>query len=194
MTGLNLIIFSLWTALLSASAADTVYFPNGSERWYSKHLKAMKEPSLYEQRTDKSAEQYRFLWLRSFHKPIAVRIRRDDTAVSLRAVRLSGRGGYQPGRIEHDETLTLTTNQWHEFSQLLEKSSFWTLPTDEKNAPRGFDGSRWVLEGLSQGKYHVVDRWTPVDDDDKRQPGDFVVCCRYILKLSKQKVPEEEDY
>src|SRR5258708_39333972 len=42
--------------------------------WYAKHLKALHEPSLWEMAQDPKAEAYRFLWLRSFHHPIAVRL------------------------------------------------------------------------------------------------------------------------
>jgi hypothetical protein len=190
-------IFSMAATLLTVRAADTVYFakyfPKGVEHWYSTNLATMKEPSLYEQRTDKNVEQYRFLWLRTFDKPIAVRIQKDNAGVTLRVIRLSGEGGYDPGQIDYDESLTLTTNQWDEFTKLLEKASFWKLPTDEKDAG-GLDGSQWVLEGQAAGKYHVVDRWTPAAHRDKRHLDDFVACCRYLLKLSKQEISKKEDY
>jgi hypothetical protein len=180
-------------ALLMARAADTVYFPRGTEQWYPKHLKAMKEPSLYEKRADKAVEQYRFLWLRTFHKPLAVRIQKDSGGITLRVVSLSGAGGYEPGKIEHDETLTLSTNQWAAFVKLVEKASFWQTPTKEKYE-QGFDGSQWILEGQAAGKYHVVDRWTPAAEPEKRRLDDFVTCCRYLLKLSRQEIPKKDDY
>jgi hypothetical protein len=153
----------------------------------------MKEPSLYEHRADKAVEQYRFLWLRTFHKPMAVRIQKDGAAITLRVVRLSGAGGYEPGHIEYDQTLTISASEWDAFLKLVGKSQFWDMPPAEKDAD-GLDGSQWVLEGQAAGKYHVVDRWTPADNADKRHLNDFVACCRYLLSLSKQKVPEKDDY
>jgi hypothetical protein len=78
-----------------ASAAE--YFPAGVlgdtadqhrflADWYSKHLTAMGEPSLLEvSRQDATVEVYRFLWLRSFHHPISVRLifRKDGTAMLI---------------------------------------------------------------------------------------------------------------
>jgi hypothetical protein len=180
-------------SLLAMSAAETMYFPKGSERWYPKHLEAMKEPSLFQQSTNKTVEQYRFLWLRTFHKPIAVRVRKDSAGITLRVVRLSGAGGYAPGRIEHDESLVLTADQWDGFLKLLSKSSFWDSPSAEKDV-RGLDGARWILEGQAAGKYHVVDRWSPSADSDKRHLESFVACCRYLLTLSKQEIPKKDDY
>ena len=174
-------------------AADTVYFPKGAEHWYPKYLEAMKEPSLYEQRTNNTIEQYRFLWLRTFHKPIAIRVRKDNAGITLRVVRLSGAGGYDPGKIEHDESCALTAAQWDELLKLLGKASFWGTPTVE-NYSAGFDGSQWILEGQSAGKYHVVDRWTPSAENDQRHLDRFVICCRYLLTLSKQEIPKKDDY
>jgi hypothetical protein len=45
-----------------------------TEKWYSDHLKAMNEPSFLEFRQDRKIHSYRFLWLRTFHKPVCVRI------------------------------------------------------------------------------------------------------------------------
>src|SRR5678810_56885 len=79
-------------SLLITHAAETVYFPKGKGSWYPNHLRAMKEPSLFLQSTNKAVEQYRFLWLRTFHKAIAVRIRKDNAGITLRVIRLTGKG------------------------------------------------------------------------------------------------------
>jgi len=202
MTRRRLFALTLAVALSlpTISAAETAYFPKGveffpkgAEHWYPKHLETMKEPSLFQQSTNKAVEQYRFLLLRTFHKPIAVRIWKNSAGITLRVVRLSGAGGYNPGRIERDESLALTAEQWDAFSKLLEKSSFWDSPTAEKDLG-GLDGSKWILEGQAAGKYHVVDRWTPSSDGDKRHLESFVACCRYLLNLSKEQIPKKDDY
>jgi hypothetical protein len=190
----SIFVLTVATALLTAHAADTVYFPKGAEHWYPMHLEAMKEPSLYERQSDRSAERYRFLWLRTFHRPLAFRIQKDSAGITLRVVRLSGAGGNEPGHIEHDETLTLTTNQWDRFLKLVDTSSFWQMPTAEKHEGEKLDGSQWILEGQVAGKYHVVDRWTPAADAAKRHLDGFVACCRYLLALSKQEIPKNDDY
>lgn len=181
-------------SLLTTHAAETVYFPKGAENWYPQHLEAMKEPSLFQQRTNKTAEQYRFLWLRSFHKPIAVRVRKDSAGITLRVIRLSGAGGYEPGKIEHEESFALTADQWDRFLKLLSASSFWDTPSKEKDI-MGIDGSQWILEGQASGRYHLVDRFTPLSNDSgKRHLESFVACCRYLLTLSKQEIPKKDAY
>ena len=180
-------------ALLAAHAAETVYFPPGTQNWYPKHLAAMGEPSLFEQSTNQTIEQYRFLWLRTFHKPIAIRVCKGDERITLRVVRLSGMGGYDPGKIEHDETFTVTAEQWDGMLKLLAKASFWNTPAEDR-ASFGNDGSQWILEGQAHGKYHVIDRWTPDNDREKRKMDGFVACCRYFISLSKLQIPKDEDY
>src|SRR5438477_7376415 len=44
-------------------------------------------------------------------------------------------------------------------SQALDRFSFWQAPTQEERS--GADGARWILEGRSANRYHVVDRWSP---------------------------------
>jgi hypothetical protein len=57
----------------------------------------MSEPSLSCDRT--GAETYRFLWLRTWGHPIAVRIAGLSTGGLISAVELDGAGGYGPGTI-----------------------------------------------------------------------------------------------
>jgi hypothetical protein len=185
-------VLAITVSLFAMHAADMTYFPKGAEHWYPEHLKAMKEPSLLQQSTNQAVEQYRFLWLRTFHKPIAVRVRKDSAGITLRVVRLSGVGGYDPGRIEHDESFVLTADQWDGFLKLLSKSSFWDSPSAEDVV--GVDGPRWILEGQAAGKYHGVDRWSPLTDSNKRQLESFVACCGYLLRLSKLEIPRKDDY
>ena len=67
------------------------------QRWYSKHLAAMHEPSLWDlsKRPKKSGEAYRFLWLRTFDEPVAIRVEKaTDGAARLYTRVLDGKGGY----------------------------------------------------------------------------------------------------
>ena len=69
--------------------------------WYESHLAAMKEPRLGAFVDSGNVEAVRFLWLRSFHHPIAVRAMRRGASYSLIAVELAGAGGYAPGAVLH---------------------------------------------------------------------------------------------
>jgi hypothetical protein len=49
------------------------------------------------------------------------------------------------------------------FTQKLDQASFWTMPAEDR--ARGADGSDSVLESVQNGKYHLVDRWSPMHTD-----------------------------
>ncbi|HZS04476.1 MAG TPA: hypothetical protein VFD58_06540 [Blastocatellia bacterium] len=92
-----------------AASTQSSFFPAGKldsrpqaeqfvVEWYSEHLKAMAEPSLLTL-SGVQIECYRFLWLRSFHHPVAVRIWREGNDRFIVAKELDGAGGYEPGRL-----------------------------------------------------------------------------------------------
>lgn len=189
----NILILAILLVFLPVNAAETVYFPAQCNNWYSNYLAAMNEPSLFQQNTNCAiVEQYRFLWLRTFDAPIAVRVWKEGLNTRLRVIRLGGAGGYGPGRIEYDETVSITQDQWKEFQMLLKKASFWNMDSTENY--NGFDGASWVLEGQSGGKYHFVDRWSPTSSTSKRDLEKFKACCEYMQKLAKLKIPSKKYY
>jgi hypothetical protein len=152
--------------------------------WYSKHLRAMKEEPLYSPHGE-WVESYRFLWLRSFHNPVAVRIWKCGSVRFVSVKELDGAGGYDPGKLKLERKRELTPDEWREFMRYLEDSCYWQLPTQDDTI--GFDGAQWIFEGVKGGRYHVVDRWTP-------QNGSYRELCLYVLKLSGLKVDASELY
>jgi hypothetical protein len=161
-------------------------FNNFRARWYSKHLRAMTEPSLSEASRDKTLVTYRFLWLRTFHQPIAIRlaIRLDGTGFLTGKV-TSGKGGYEPGTLFQNSSVEVPKPQVQQFLGLLQKTAFWTMQAEEMS--NGDDGAEWILEGVQAGNYHVVERWSPEKDDYSR-------VCLYLLELSKISVPAKDIY
>lgn len=130
---------------------------------YARHLKALREPSLVDGSKNLKNHVYRFLWLRSFHAPIAVRlVVRENGSGFVVFRRTSGKGGYEPGRLVVNRTKQLSSRDVSWFLDLIEEQKFWDLPTTERDPDViTLDGAQWVLEGVKQGKYHVVDRWSP---------------------------------
>ena len=102
-------------------ALEARYFPIGAfgpddadlhrRQWYYKHLAAMEEPSLFCGALE-YRETYRFLWLRSSHNPVAVRVFQRDGDYGLEAVILDGAGGYDPGHASRRVAKTLSRDQW----------------------------------------------------------------------------------
>lgn len=176
------------------AASTSSYFPRGllsqnewgdqfKTEWYSKHLRAMEEAPL--SFPDKQTlESYRFLWLRSFHHPVAVRLWKTETDQFISVKELSGAGGYEPGTFILKSQRKLSQAEWDAFMRVLEYSCYWEQPTEEDDA--GLDGARWILEGFRQSRYHAVDRWTP-------QSGSFREACLYMLKLSRLKIDKKTE-
>lgn len=157
----------LTLALLTASTADAKerYFavrPLDSSQqlsdsriaWYSKHLAAMGEPSLW--LGDHKIETYRMLWLRTFHEPFVFRLTvRPDGTSELTTKKTDGHGGYEPGKIVINKTTEIDKKETEILLESLERTKFWDL-RDESGL--GLDGAQWVIEGVKDGKYHVIDR------------------------------------
>jgi hypothetical protein len=126
--------------------------------WYSKHLLAMNEPSLLPV-PGASGETYRFLWLRTFHHPVAVRVGRVGNMLSIHRVELDGAGGYEPGRILLSDEMPLEQAAWSAFLAQLNECDFWGLPSSESVV--GVDGAQWVFEGIRADRRKFLHRWSP---------------------------------
>jgi len=195
----------------SARAIPTDYFPPGTleetaqssqfrEQWYSDQLRSLKEPSLWELSKTQSTQTYRFLWLRSFHQPISVRldISHDGTGV-LTTKAASGQGGDKPGKLVTNKSRALTKEQTTWFLDRIEAQGFWSLPVYEKvrrgvgpngeaTVEVGLDGAQWILEGINEGQYHVADRWSP-RNGPLRTLGMIM-----LFDLAKLNIPHEDVY
>jgi len=174
-----------WLATACASSPRTpahgsvAYFPPGAFAsagedgafqvdWYSKELRALREPSVAALAGDEGAHTYRFLWLRTFDAPIALRVDvSPDGGATLTVKRTSGQGGFEPGTLVTNERRALSRADVGRFLALLEAARFWELPAREPLESEDgtitvkADGAQWILEGVRSGRYHAVDRGTP---------------------------------
>ncbi len=150
--------------------------------WYAKQLKALHEPSLWELSQDPMAEAYRFLWLRTLDHPIAVRlVLRASGSGRMHFRMTSGQGGYEPGRIIRYGVSWLTKAKTQSLLEALAAADFWNLPTlagvnetppgPDGTVRIGLDGAQWIVEGVKNGQYHIVDRWSPETGDPVRAIG-----------------------
>lgn len=130
-------------------------------RWYSRELSAMREQRLVASGHD-PVESYRFTWLRSFDPSIAVRLyatARDTFAVVSQT---SGAAFFTTPRLLRRDSIHVTSAAWASVRAALAGATFWTAKPDPAVAG-GTDGAQWVLEGLRESRYHIVDRWNPSD-------------------------------
>jgi hypothetical protein len=118
---------------------------------------------------------------------VAVRldIKVDGTG-KLTVKTASGAGGYQPGKLTENTSRSLTREETSKFLEQVKDVGFWALPSDEKTL--GFDGAQWIIEGVKDGKYHVVDRWSP-----KKGPI-HELGTTLALSLAHLKIPKDELY
>lgn len=192
-------------ALLVSSAfgmsavAQVKYFPAGSlssrgridqfvSEWYAKQLKALEEPSLWELSKTQKTQTYRFVWLRTFHHPVAIRIDMNPDGTSRLTTKMaSGAGGYAPGELIQNDVATLTKERTDLFLRTIDTNNFWKLPSFDESR-RGFDGAQWIIEGVRDGTYRIVDRWCP-NDGEVRTIGLLM-----IKDLAKLQIPSKEFY
>ncbi len=59
-------------------------------------------------------------------------------------------------------------SSWEEY---FDQQNFWDLPTDIDRY--GLDGASMSLEALVDGRYHIVNRWQPTEDDPFKVLSDF---------------------
>jgi hypothetical protein len=149
--------------------------------FYSKMLIGLKEPSLITETTNQE-ETYRFLWLRTFNKPVSLRILKTENGTTLIIKKSDGEGGYEPGKLVVDTAKSLSAEEWKEFMIRLENTCFWGMRSLDNNF--GFDGTTWWLEGVKNGRQHLVVRWSP-------SGGDFQRACEYLLQLSELNEKDE---
>jgi hypothetical protein len=192
---LPLLLYALTTLL-----AQEPYFPKGvlednaqgdlfRSQWYSKHLKALEEPSLFQMAKGSSAESYRFVWLRTFDHPVIVRVDiKTDRNGEITTKLSSGAGGYEPGKLIENTTRPLTQRQTEKFLVTIQRLQFWELPTHDTPNTVGCDGAQWIIEGIKGGKYHVVDRWTP----GKGAVHDLGLS--FVFGLAQMKIPKDQLY
>ena len=202
----------------SGQPAQAGYFPSGSfddsntdvfmADWYSHELRVLDEPPLSRESSGASpgnssggvVESYRFLWLRTFDPPVAIRldVKADGTGTVTAKV-ADGQAGFPQTskRVVEKRSRALTREQTGAFLAQINRTNFWGIvtnidPGDAMDVQT--DGSEWVLEGVKGDKYHVVARWSP---DVNRMHGCkaiFDLGMALAVDLAQLKIPKDKMY
>lgn len=147
----------------------------------SVHLKAMKESSLWKlSQKDRTATGYRFLWLASGEHPICIRLTRTGRTFALHVARHDGRPGIRAGRLTINKDVKLSVQQGERLIARVEKTKFWTSPVEVKESRGLADGDRIVIEGVNDGKYHVLSRAGSATGESYKE------FCRSLLELAAE--------
>jgi len=145
----------------------------------------MAEPS-FQSVVNGNVEAYRFLWLRSFHPGVAIRVWKCSQGYCMTAKQLDSVDKYIDRKVVPSAKLainhshSLSVDEWNGFLAVLNRSHFWSTPTVD-GKPMANDGAEWLLEGAKESQYHIVARQSSTD-------GDYYDACVFLLKLSGLKV------
>jgi hypothetical protein len=105
--------------------------------------------------------------------------------VFLSARRLGGQAGFDPGKLAEAKDIALSADDSKPLDVLIQNLNFFQFPTDD--GVIGVDGDEWILEGVSQGKYHVAQRWCASEqhyNPQKRGLAAFLAFCKFLVDKS----------
>ncbi len=152
-------------------------------------LEAFQEPSLWLlSRRDSQVSVYRFLWLSWLEHPTCVRVAKSGESYTMHLVRHDGTSGFSPGEIVVRRDSDLSRESWEGLTQRLSKLNFDTMPTEVPENQQSGDVTSFVVEGIHDGKYHVVERAGSAASDE------FKELCRYLLMLAGEDILKEWDH
>ena len=193
---------ALWALVAAMSAplcAQTKYFPDGvfgSEGkvsdshadWYTKQLRSMAEPPLWNLSKDPQVRVYRFTWIRSFDPAIVVRLTVQKDGTGILVTKITRKPGYARGSLASSRARHVSKDIVAGFENHVQQLGFWEMPTYLENPDFiGVDGAQWLMEGVRDGRYHVVDRWSP-ESSKERAFGIAMMIGLAKLKLLYQEV------
>lgn len=157
------------------------------QEWYAAVLGAMDEPS-FRALAVRPGRCYRFLWLRTWHPPMAARVCEvAGSAVGELRV-LDGRS--RPGAVHRLVELrrtSLSPAAWNLLQARVRAAGLWEGVAPDPRDPGLAEGSRWVFEGLDDGRRRVVDLYSP----DDRAWQDLGLS---MMRLCGAEIPDREVY
>jgi hypothetical protein len=173
--------------LLQNRNISDYYFPENSffeednldlfvQNWYGNALDVLDNEILIHKN---NITIIRFTCLRSFHKPFSIKVIWDNNNAKLIFSMSDGMGGYEVGKLISHFEKYLSNDQ---INKLLESINIiFDQPT--KIEEYGLDGSQWIIEININGRYKVVDRWSP-------KSGVVYNIGKYLIELSGEKICE----
>ncbi len=141
--------------------------------WYSANLAIMKEPALPKRAKNSKNVIYRFTCLRTFDRPFSINVTKTKDGFVLTRKVLSGKGGYDPGILEETAKHSLKDAAVEELEKLLTELKFSKMKPTIIEDLKGWDGSHWMLEVVKEGRYKIVDRWSPDEGEPMRRIGEW---------------------
>jgi hypothetical protein len=125
--------------------------------WFSRELYALEEKPLW-QSAPEDEHIYRITVLPAFSGPesVTLAVLPDGTGqIRFRTV------DPRTNRLSIDKSRAINPQQAADFTAKLSRIEFWQLQTEPPKGQIGCDGAEWILEGVEDGRYHIVLRWCP---------------------------------
>lgn len=94
--------------------------------------------------TSEYSEAYRFIYLPSFDSGIIASIYKNSSSIMA-----------QTG----DFYDAIGCDKMQKLNTVINSVNFWTLPC--RSDRLGLDGATWLIEGINNGSYHAIYRWSP---------------------------------
>jgi len=148
--------------------------------YFSFYLYGFKEKKLY----NKEVNFIRLVWLRSFNYPIIIRLnlKHDSTIATIKSN--IGSGDYDSFGASMVMKRYLPSSYWHTIVNQLNEG-FWKM-TSMENYYGGSDGADILIEARINGRYHLVNRWSPnmiVKGRDSTELLSYFNICKNIIRL-----------
>lgn len=136
---------------------DTLTDPSGSFKtgWFSSVLYALQEKALWPP-SPENDRTYRVTAYPAFTFPRSVTLTVLPDGAGQVRFRETDASRYH---LSVDTAHRITAQQATDFTDSLDRIQFWQMPTNAEQL--GLDGAEFVLEGVKDGRYHVVIRWCP---------------------------------
>jgi len=155
--------------LPSRTHHDVVKTDSPSASVYPKQLVAYDDKPLSELAREGNELIYRFSCFPSFAPSVIVRLHVNEAGDGIVFLnRWGGRRALDHRQYSREGTqYEVSAPEVSKFLALVKSTDFWNMPPSGNSLLMpGNDGSTWILEGIRNGAYHVVSRWSP-------EPGDF---------------------
>ncbi|MBS1686680.1 MAG: hypothetical protein JSS76_18215 [Bacteroidetes bacterium] len=181
-------------------------------RWFSRDLWRLQEPIIYNVPIAPNDEIYRFTWLRSFHRRIAVRLSKignhymlswkvasipihsgvrtvppDKSSKHLSRKARVIKARYGNGALQQAGSQLVSRRTWLHFKKMMEVGGIDTISNVNQSEIIMNDGSEWILEHRQAVSYHVVAKQSPGESAFKR-------CCLYLLRRTRISLRWEKIY
>jgi len=124
-------------------------------QWFSFELYKMNEPVIFNYQPVK--EICRFTWLRSFHRPVVIKVEKDKDSIYITTKMLEN-------NIELcvNSKKSLTGNQYERLRSVITSSNLTTAPYLENRFCHMIsDGAAWIFEIANDSGYYEIYRQSP---------------------------------